>query len=344
MIGLFAATAAAERVAGEVAVGLGTDAVVVGRPLRPTLVRMWPELGTAVFFMGAGAAIRLVAPLIEGRYTDPGVVCVHDGYAVALTAAGNPVAYQIADVLPDCVAVSTSDFIGASPVDELVEALEAAVDGDLTACGAAVVSGDPVRLLNPLGLPLPDLPGNLQPDNYETEWTVVIDDRVPTVRPRGNVLRLIPRTLVVGVGASRGVPASAVTEALGLLESEHSLDPRAVRSFATVDAKAGEQGIQSALEDWSFWHSERDGCVPPLALRTAAELAAVAVPNPSVTVAEEVGTPSVAEAAALLTARELGGRAELAAPKTSIGNVTVAAARILPSAGPVGDDRFGDRA
>src|SRR5207248_6817013 len=65
-------------------------------------------------------------------------------------------------------------------------------------------------------------------------------------------------------------------------------------------------------------------------LLTVAQLAAVNVPNPSVKVAESVGTPSVAEAAALLTARELGERVELAAPKTSSGDVTVAAARILP--------------
>lgn len=329
MIGLFTATAANERIAGEVASGLGADAIVVNGHVRPTLVRMWPDLGAAVFFMGAGAAIRLVAPLLEGRYTDPALVCVHDGYAVALSFAGNVIAAQIAEVLPDCVAVSTSDFIGASPLDELVEALETAVDGDLDACAAAVVNGDPIRLLNPLGMPLPELPSNLQPDNYETEWTIVIDDRVPTVR-RGNLLRLIPRTLVVGLGASRGVTADAVSTALSLLESEHDLDPRAVLSFATVDAKADEPGIQSALEDWAFWHSERDGCVPPLALLTVDQLAAVNVPNPSTKVAEEVGTPSVAEAAALLTARELGGRAELAAPKTNSGNVTVAAARIIP--------------
>jgi cobalt-precorrin 5A hydrolase/precorrin-3B C17-methyltransferase len=330
LIGLFAVTESGRRLAGELATGLGIDAVLVDGPVRPALARMWPQLGSAVFFLGAGAVVRLVAPLLENRRTDPGVVCVHDGFAVALTAAGNVLTSAIAEAV-DVVAVPTSDYLGSSPVDELVEDLETAVDGDLAACGAAVLAGDPVRLLNPLGYLLPDLPGNLQPDNYGTEWTVLIDDRLPTVRPRGRLLRLIPRTLVVGVGSTRGVSPEAVTEALGLLESEHDLDPRAVRSFATIDAKAGERGIQAAVEDWAFWHGARDGCVPPLALRTAAELAGVDVPHPAQAVAAEVGTPSVAEAAALLTARELGARVELAAPKTSTATVTVAAARILPA-------------
>jgi cobalt-precorrin 5A hydrolase/precorrin-3B C17-methyltransferase len=328
VIGLFAVTAAGKRAAVDLA--LGPDAVLADGPVKPALERLWPQLGSAVFFMGAGAVIRLVAPLLENKRDDPGVVCVHEGFVVALTSAGNVLAEAIAESL-DATAVTTSDYVGASPLDELVEALQTAVDGDLAACGAAVIAGDQVRLLNPLGFALPDLPVNLQPDNYGTEWTVLIDDRVPTARLPGKLVRLIPRTLVVGVGSSRGVSQEAVTAALGLLESEHSLDPRAVRSFATVDVKAGEAGITDAVEDWGFWHGERDGSLPPLTVHTAAELATVDVPNPATGVCDSVGTPSVAEAAALLTAREFGGQVELVAPKTSSANVTVAAARVLPA-------------
>ena len=61
-------------------------------------------------------------------------------------------------------------------------------------------------------------------------------------------------------------------------------------------------------------------------------LAAVAVPNPSEVVRAEVGTPSVAEAAALHAAAELAGGApvELVVEKMKGDDVTVAAARIRP--------------
>ncbi|RSM91851.1 hypothetical protein DMH04_02480 [Kibdelosporangium aridum] len=327
MIGLFTATAQGKKAAASLS--LGPDAVLVDGPVKPALQRLWPSLGTAVFFMGAGAVTRLVAPLLENRRDDPGIVCVHDGFVIALTSAGNVLATEIADTL-NITVVPTSDYVGESPLDEIVESLDTAIDGDIAACGAAVLAGDPIRLLNPLGFVLPDMPANLQPDNYGTEWTVMIDDRLPALRPKGKLLRLIPKTLVVGVGSSRGVTQEAVRAAFALLESEHDLDPRAVKSFATIDVKADEAGIQDAVADWGFWHGEDDGCTPPITIHTAAELAAVKVPNPSTTVADELGTASVAEAAALLTARELGGRVELAAPKTSSANVTIAAARILP--------------
>jgi cobalt-precorrin 5A hydrolase / precorrin-3B C17-methyltransferase len=93
-----------------------------------------------------------------------------------------------------------------------------------------------------------------------------------------------------------------------------------VRAYASVDLKAGEPGILAAIA--------------PAPLRTypAGALAGVTVPNPSEVVRAEVGTPSVAEAAALHAAAELGAGAavELVAEKTKGANVTVAAARIRP--------------
>ncbi len=129
----------------------------------------------------------------------------------------------------------------------------------------------------------------------------------------------MPPTLVVGIGSVRGAPASAVAAALRRLETEHGLDPRAVHAYASVDLKADEAGILAAIA--------------PAPLRTypAAVLAAVDVPNPSEVVRAEVGTPSVAEAAALHGAAEVGGGAvELAVEKITGAGVTVAAARIRP--------------
>jgi cobalt-precorrin 5A hydrolase/precorrin-3B C17-methyltransferase len=215
-------------------------------------------------------------------------------------------------------------------LDELVALLDAAVDGDQAACGVAILDGAPVRLVNPLGFPLPALPANVGPDVRNPQWIVVIDDRVPVERPTETTLRLVPHTLVVGVGSARGVPTDAVTAALARLEVDHGLDLRAVRAFATVDRKADERGILDAVGDWAFWHWQDE---PALRSYPADVLAGVAVPNPSEVVLAEVGTPSVAEAAALHAAGELsgGGPVELVVAKVkSGGNVTVAAARMRP--------------
>ncbi|MEV0682034.1 cobalamin biosynthesis protein [Actinosynnema sp. NPDC050436] len=325
MIGLFAAGERGRRAAVELAGFLGPDAVVPDGPVGPALRRLWPRLGSAVFFLGTDATVRLVAPLLRDERSDPGVVCVDGGFAVALLGGVDALAGRIGELLDSTPVVTSAS--SASPLDELVELLDVVVDGDLAAFGAVVRDGDPVLLRNPLGFPLPALPDNVQVDDASghPEWTVVLDDRVPSGPQPERVLRLVPRTLVVGVGAGTGVSASAVSEALAELEVR-GLDLRAVRAFATLDRKTEERGIADALDDWGFWH---DSTTAPLLAYSGEELAVIPVPNPAELA---IGIPSVAEAAALRGAMELsgGGRVEIAVEKVKGAAVTVAAARVLP--------------
>jgi cobalt-precorrin 5A hydrolase len=117
------------------------------------------------------------------------------------------------------------------------------------------------------------------------------------------------RAQVVGIGARRGVSAAAVRAVLEQVAGEYGLDLRDAL-FASVEGK-DEPGIREAIAP------------AVLRLHPAPLLAACVVPSPSGRVEEAVGTPSVAEAAALVTA---GAGAVLVVPKTRGDGVTVAVA------------------
>ncbi|ATE56781.1 cobalamin biosynthesis protein [Actinosynnema pretiosum] len=324
MIGLFASTERGRAQAKELAAFLGPDAVVPDGPVAPALRRMWPVLGSAVFFEGSETVVRLVAPLLRDERSDPGVVCVDGAFAIALLGGADALAQRVADVLGR-TAVTTAPPT-ASPLDELLELLDATAEGDAAACGEAMRAGEPVALANPLGFPLPALPDNVLPAGHEAAWTVLLDDRVPRTELGDHVVRVIPRTLVIGIGASAGVTSTDVSGALAKLAADGRLDLRAVRAFATLDRKTEEPGIVDAVEDWGFWHGST---TTPLLGYPGEELAVIPVPNP---VELAIGIPSVAEAAALRGAAELsaGGRVEIAAEKVKGARATVAAARVLP--------------
>lgn len=335
MIGLFAVTAAGRVGAAELARALGPDAVVVDGPLRPGLERLWPQLDAAVLFLATGATVRLIAPLLVDKRSDPGVVCVDEAHRFAIALAGghgggaNALAEQVAQVLGATAVVSTaSDSTGATPLDELVTLLDAAVDGDLAAAGVALLDGEPVLLVNPLGFPLPALPPNVSLDHGNPSWRLVIDDRTPVVPDDERTLRLVPRTLTAGIGSVRDVSADAVAAALDQLVGA-GLDPRAVRGYASIDLKADEQGILDAVAQHGFFHGSDPAVTPVLQTFTAEQLRGVQVPNPSPVVEAEVGTPSVSEASALVAAAE-HGRPELVLAKVKGDGATVAVARSRP--------------
>jgi len=101
-----------------------------------------------------------------------------------------------------------------------------------------------------------------------------------------------PPDLVVGVGAGRGVSVGEVTGLVAAALAGAGLAPGGVAELATVEAKTGEPALRAAAERFGV----------PLRGYGAQMLAAVEVPNPSGAALTAMGTPSVAEAAALLAA------------------------------------------
>ena len=89
---------------------------------------------------------------------------------------------------------------------------------------------------------------------------------------------------------------------------------------AVVDERWSIAGLASLQRDTVEQAARFLGV--PAWCRSADELAVVPVPTPSDVVADAVGTPSVAEAAALLCS----GSELLVVPKTVVGDVTVAVA------------------
>lgn len=99
--------------------------------------------------------------------------------------------------------------------------------------------------------------------------------------------------ITLGLGCDRHTPAATIARAIAEALAAANATPADVAGVASIDLKADEVGLAevAAQHGWTIH------------FYPAAALAAVEVPNPSATVRQFTGTPSVAEAAALLAAR-----------------------------------------
>ncbi|GGW73388.1 precorrin-3B C(17)-methyltransferase [Streptomyces lucensis JCM 4490] len=291
MIGLISATAAGAAARDRLAAAWPDRTRVYEGPVGEAVRAAFGECEQLVCFLATGAVVRLLAPLLGDKAADPGVVCVDEGGRFAVSLVGghgggaNELAREVGESLgAEPVVTTATDSVGLAALDTLGLPYEGAVAG----VSRALLDGEPVVLEAEVPWPLPPLP-----TAPRGAYTVRLTDRA--VAPGDREVLLRPPSLVVGVGASKGAPAE---EVLALVEEalrEAGLSQRSVAELATVDAKAGEPGIVEA--------AGRLGV--PLVTYSAAELAAVDVPNPSGAPLAAVGTPSVAEAAALLRGGEL---------------------------------------
>ncbi|MFG2164236.1 precorrin-3B C(17)-methyltransferase [Micromonospora chersina] len=324
-----AATAAGRGHAHRLAAAWPHARLVEAESVADALRAAWREDDAVVAFLATGAVVRILAPLLDDKRTDPAVVVVDEAarHAVALlgghAGGANALAAEVGALLDARPVVTTAtDAVGLPGLDTLGWPVEGAV----AAVSRAILDGEPVRLVADATWPLPALPEHVrveiarpptdpaaaEDDESAEGWRILVTDRVVPLDGRTVVLR--PPSLVAGIGSSRGVSAAEVTGLLRRALADAGLSPASLRCLASVDLKADEAGIRATADAYGV----------PLETWPAAELAAVDVPHPSEVVRAAVGTPSVAEAAAL------HGGGALLVPKTASAMATVAVARQAP--------------
>ena len=132
----------------------------------------------------------------------------------------------------------------------------------------------------------------------------------------GEVLRLVPRIVILGIGCKRGTEKERIEAAVEEALSRWNIEPESAAAVATIDIKKEEAGLLSYVREhglsFQTYPAER-------LLQAEGEF------SPSSFVKEITGVDNVCERAAVSLAEDLGG-GKLMMRKQAGGGVTVAAA------------------
>lgn len=270
-----------------------------------------------VAVMASGALIRLLAPLLSDKHSEPPVLAVaEDGSSVVPLLGGhhgaNDLARQIASVLGAHAAITTAgDLKFGVALDQPPEGYVLANPERAKAVMAELVAGAGTRLE---GASANWLTQSRLPFEQEARVTLTVTDQQKT----SGELELVyhPKTLVLGMGCERHAKPE---EAIALAEEALAKGGFAKTSLAAVcsiDLKADETAIHAVAAHFGV----------PARFFTAATLEAEAprLKNPSEVVFAEVGCHGVAEGAALAA---VGASGELVVEKIKYKGATAAIAR-----------------
>lgn len=302
-----------------------------------------------IFFLATGAVTRLIAPCLGSKTTDPGVLAVDEaGRFVIPVLSGhqggaNAFARTVAGYLGATPVITTaSDVIGGLSLDLLAETLGWVAEPAerLKAAAMALVNQEPVAIIQEVGssgswLNAWELPPHVTwvprvSDLPSQSFSAVlwITDRLVTDlhgRDAESILWFRPPSVVLGVGCERGLPLAALEGGLEHFLRQAGYARASITALASLDRKADETAIVE-LARRSGWQTFFYG---------AEELAQVAgMARPSAAVERCVGTPGVAEPAALLAAgtERLLAEKQVVASALAPQRMTFALARLATTA------------
>ncbi|MUG91620.1 precorrin-3B C(17)-methyltransferase [Scytonema sp. UIC 10036] len=275
-------------------------------PLKEHIANLWQTHRAFIFCLATGAVVRLIAPLLQHKSTDPAVVVLDEAgrFAIALCGGhqggGDKLAQLIAlqlNATPVLSGASTS--LGLPAVDMLgVPFGWNRGEGDWTAVSASVARFERVQVIQETGSTLWQTAFSTQqsPFIFQEDSSATAKIWITSKLPHSSSLPQIywrPRVLWIGIGCERGTSAQLIETAIQQVFQKHQLAESAIAGIATIDIKSDEVGLVELCQKRNF----------PLKTFSSDILNKISVPNPSKVVEKEVGTPSVAEAAALCAAQ-----------------------------------------
>ncbi|GBF79275.1 precorrin-3B C(17)-methyltransferase [Aphanothece sacrum] len=316
--------------------------------LKDHLATIWEQNNAFIFCLAMGAVVRLIATLLGHKSTDPAIIVVdpsgqfvislcsgHEGGADRLTQL---IAHQL-NATPIITSASTN--LSIPGIDILGKPFGwVKGPGNWTAVSHAIACGETVQVIQESGSTLwqHNLP---ESHSFYFGWPEISEEINPKARiwisstlrrfsPDSDLPKIqwYPRVLWVGIGCIRGTSQSLIEKAIKQVYQQYHLATESIAGIATIDIKADEIGLVKYCEVKEL----------PLLTFSGDVLKMVEVPNPSDVVKQEVGTPSVAEAAAIYAAtikssESVSSLPSLLVPKQiikseeEIGTVTVAIAK-----------------
>ncbi len=306
IISLLSFTDKGEALANKIASGFGKKVSCNVSRCGEGELSSWTESAfassDAIIFVGAsGIAVRAIAPFIDNKLKDPAVLVIDElGQHIVPLLSGhvggaNQLAEKIGDILggnSDLVITTATDVNHKFSIDVWAK------EHNLIIYEKSGIKHVAAKLLK------------------GEEVLIGSDVAITYKRDEKAVLTLIP-PVVVGIGCKKDTSFHIIKELFDRILEENNIIPEAISCVASIDIKAGEEGIVKLAGENNV----------PFNTYSASELRELqGAFSESKFVMDKVGVGNVCERSAVIASRKRFGSAKLIVKKTAHEGVTIAMA------------------
>jgi cobalt-precorrin 5A hydrolase len=302
-------------------------------PTSEKIVELFKNSNALICIFSLGAVIRLIAPHLKDKKTDPAVIVIDDKTKFVISVlsghigGANELTQKIAEKLGSLSVITTAADVNKTIAVDLVgREFNWKIDDDstVTKISAHMINEEPIGIFQDVGernwhKELPKnvlIYKNLQDlKKSNSKACLIISDKIIDEELSKKSVIYRPPSLVIGIGLHWDTTKETIKEGIDFCLEKFKLSSKSIAKLVSIKKPQDVQGLIDLGEEMGI----------PVEYVIREELAKISVPNPSETVKEFEGTASVSEATAIKVS---GG--ELIVEKQKFPpNLTIAIARIL---------------
>jgi len=290
----------------------------------------WKKNYKLIFIGSVGAVVRLISPFVKSKENDPAVL-VMDSKAKNIVSllgghisGGDLLTIELASDL-NASAIFTGDSSSEKriPLDCFGEGWGWQRGGNISDWRKLMISqsrGETNNVFQSKGSKLWHSLKACSNYSFLEEKDDILSEKIDLYigQENRNICSWHPPSIIIGIGCIRNTDEKMIQRAIRESFSKNGLSILSIAGIATIDKKNDEIALLniSKKNEW------------PIYFFSSIELSKVNVPNPSNVVMNEMGTPSVAEAAAILRGSDSGRLIQekqiYSAREDEFGGVTIA--------------------
>ena len=307
------------------------DIVWYSEPTTDKIIELFKNSNALICLFSLGAVIRLIAPHLKDKKTDPAVIVIYDktNFVISVLSGhiggANELTQEISEKLNALPVITTAADVNKTIAVDLVgREFGWRIDDDttVTKISAHMVNAEPIGVFQqtndqkwykqlPKNVTIYDSLEELKKSNSKAHL-IISDEIIDNELSQESVIYR-PQSLVIGIGLHWDTTKDTIKEGIEHCLKKFNLSSKSIAKLVSIKKPEDVQGLIDLGKEMQV----------PVEYVDREELAEIITPNPSTTVKAFEGTASVSEAAAIKVSK-----GELIVEKQKFPpNLTVAIAR-----------------
>ena len=276
-------------------------------PTSDKIIELFKNSNALICLFSLGAVIRLIAPYLKDKKTDPAVIVIDDktNFVISVLSGhiggANELTQEISEKLNALPVITTAADVNKTIAVDLVgREFGWKIDDEttVTKISAHMVNAEPIGVFQQTGNKkwYKELPKNVTIYNSLEElkksnskaYLIISDTIIDNELAQESVIYR-PQSLVIGIGLHWDTTKDTIKDGIEHCLKKFNLSSKCIAKLVSIKKSEDVQGLIDLGEEMKI----------PVEYVNREELAEIITPNPSNTVKEFEGTASVSEAAAI---------------------------------------------